>query len=158
MYSQWQAAWRGAITCGVILLALSCFRSWAAIRIGAPPVPVLGIVFLTAAIATLVIAVAFKCALFLADFRRPGMSFVVMASAISLGLILLLAMFPAANPAVVFHAELPLAPDQAPGQSHHMAVMVPKNPIDAVLLPYFSLPVIAAFVVARLMRGRSRSA
>lgn len=155
MYSQWQAAWRGALTCGVVLLALTCILSWDVIRIGAPPVPLLGAAILMAGIATLAMTIAFWCALFLADFRSPGRSFVFTAAAVSLGFILLLMLLPPAKPAVVVHASLPPAPDQLPGQSHHMALMVPRNPIEAILLPYFSLPVIAAFAVARLLRGRA---
>lgn len=155
MYSQWQVSWRGAIACGAFLLAFACIQTWSVIRTGAPPVPLLGVVILTTGIATAVIAMAFRCGLFLANFGTPGRSFVIASSLISLGLIMFLMLLARPDAAVVFDAALPPAPDPASVRSTHMIVTVPENPVEAILLPYFSLPTIAAFGVARFLRGRA---
>lgn len=158
MYSQWQAAWSGAIACGIVLLVAACAQTWAAIRPGAPPIPLFGVAILMAGISIPIMALAFRCGLHLANFSTPGRSFVIAAAAISLGFIAALALFSFPNPTAAFHLDLPSAPSQLPGQSRHMALMVPRNPIEAVMLPYFALPVIAAFGVARFMRWRADAA
>lgn len=150
MYTHWQAAWRSAGALGIALLTYTCVLLPVASQAGGGfPALMILMTILGASILTSVLAVAFRCGLYLSGIKGVGLSVVVATSAIYLLLVLLFTAVPIQTHAVV--VDIP----SLPGQSRHSLLMLNMAPVGVIAITLFVLPLAVAFTVARVAKGRA---
>ncbi len=150
MYTHWQAAWRSAGALGVLLLALTCVPLLLAFQAGEGlPSLVVLMTVLAAGVFTSIVAVAFRCGLYLSGIKGIDLSVVAATPAIYLLLLLLFTVLPIETHAVAL--DMP----SSPGQSRHALLVLDMAPIGVIAIALLVVPMVVAYIVARIARARA---
>lgn len=147
MYTHWQAAWRGAGVLGLVLLALATVPAFMALQAGhaLSSLPAL-ITIVAAGIVTTILAVSFRVGLYLSGIKGVGLPVIIAIPALYALLLVVLSTLPVETHAVTL--DMP-----SPGQSRHALLMFELAPVGVLAIEFLVLPLVVAFVVARIARG-----